>query len=75
MMELRTCRKCRQTDWTEKLLYLGKRYYIHPKCGLEKWGADLFDRLPDWQLKRFPPLLAIDAGLEKELRAAIERSA
>jgi hypothetical protein len=48
------------------------RHHVHAACGLERWGARLFDRLSQWQLRQFPVLYAQRAGLLGALEAAIE---
>lgn len=44
------------------------RHYAHPKCALDKWGADFFQRLTPWQCRtQFPFLVARKAGCLADL--------
>lgn len=70
---INTCRLCGNTEvMTTRLIKYAVRHYVHPKCGLKKWGAGLFARLTLRQLELFPALTAREAGLESELRLAIQ---
>ena len=56
-----TCRICKSSDGP--LIKYGVRHYAHAACGLNKFGATFFDRLSDWQLDKFPAIVAIRAGM------------
>lgn len=60
-----TCRICHKSD--SGLIMYAARHYVHPECGLIRWGAKFFDRLRPFQLKDFPFLLAKRHGAADDL--------
>jgi hypothetical protein len=68
----RTCRLCKQSDKTNKLIHYSTRHYAHPDCLLKEKGEETWQLLHDWQLKQFPALAASRAGLFDSLMAAIK---
>jgi hypothetical protein len=56
-----TCRLCGHSDLG--LFKYSVRSYAHPTCGLKKWGADFFLKLPRHELGQFPALVAHAYGL------------
>lgn len=64
---LNTCRLCGEMVGCDQLIKYSIRHYVHPACGLKKWGAEFFDKLHDWQLRNFPYPVAHRAGFSDEL--------
>lgn len=65
---MNTCRICK--GWKSNpylLVKYGPRHYAHADCGLKLHGAVFFDKLKDYELRRFPYFAAKSLGLEKEL--------
>jgi len=68
MNEFNTCRLCGNGESSSQALFkYGVRHYVHAECGLKKWGASLFDRLPAHQLGELPYRIMKRAGLLPEL--------
>lgn len=68
LIEFRTCRHCGESTQDTNLLKYSVRHYIHPKCAIEKWGADIVNRFPLWQLEKLPYRLLQDANLLHTVR-------
>ena len=72
-----TCRVC--GEYTEHgplgpMIKYGVRHYAHATCAMNKWGIRFFDRLTDWQVTKFPYLIAKRYGYHKcieQARAAL----
>jgi len=72
------CRICKKYETGRRaLIKYSVRHYAHPKCALDKWGAEFFQRLTPWQCRAFPLMVAKRAGLLEELeyRAGQEQRA
>lgn len=67
----RTCRFCKVSD--RDLVKYGTRHYAHARCGLDYQGKAFLDNLTDWQVSRFPYLLAVEFGLGDRVEAAYRR--
>lgn len=50
------------------------RHYAHVECGLERWGADFFDRLTVQQLRDFPYFAARQFGLVEEITKRLRKA-
>lgn len=68
MIEFRTCRHCNVSTDDRDLLKYSVRHYIHPRCALEKWGPEIINRFPLWQLENFPYKPLVDFGLLEIVR-------
>lgn len=65
-----TCRLCSESKGS--LIKYSVRHYVHPACGLKRWGAAFFDKLHLWQLEAFPALIAHQHNLYPALEAKID---
>ncbi len=56
----------------ESLIWYSKRHAVHASCGMQKWGAEFFDRLtPKQCYETLPYLLVKKLGLEEAFDARI----
>jgi hypothetical protein len=46
------CPLCGALGSVRNLVYFAKRYYCHPACGFEKWGAEFLRKLSLHGLKQ-----------------------
>ena len=67
-----TCRMCGECEPESRLVRYGPRHCAHPRCFLKKKGVVGLRSLRDWQLERFPALVAQEFGLLDELRKLIQ---
>ena len=75
-MPYHTCRLCHKANFEDHkypMIHYSTRHNVHADCALKRWGAEFFERLTPWQLRQFPALAAIEAGLLDTLREAIAR--
>ena len=72
---MNTCRLCKDYRNTAPLFKYGVRHYAHAKCGMEKFGAEFFDKLPAHMLGQLPYFAVKDAGLLPELEKRIALAA
>lgn len=68
-----TCRFCKK--YHGAMFKYGTRHYAHAKCGIEKFGAGFFDKLPTHMLGQLPYFVVSDAGLLPELEKRIAAAA
>lgn len=68
---MKTCRFCKKQSAT--LLKYGPRHYAHARCGLDAQGEAFLDHFTDWQLSRFPYLIAKEYGLRRRIEDAYRR--
>lgn len=64
-----TCRLCHKFD--EHLVRYGIRHYAHADCGLQKWGAQFFNKLSQYECEQFPAMVASRHKLLPALEARL----
>lgn len=57
------CRICKKYD--EPLFKYSVRHYAHGRCGLEKWGAEFLDMIPEHMIPELPYFAVLDTGLKE----------
>lgn len=75
MPDLQTCRICGDSNYERTghkygLVRYSVRSSVHYDCGLKRWGVAFFGKLRLDQLRQFPFMAAVDAGLMDQLKAA-----
>lgn len=70
-----SCRLCRTPEYrsAHRLIKYGPRHWGCPPCLLKRFGRELFQKLPTWQLEKLPAMVIDEAGLFDELMAELNR--
>lgn len=72
----RTCRVCKESDWTRSLFKYSARCYAHFHCYTKKHGFEkLLKALGPyriWQLEKFPVLAADELGVFERIQKILK---